>query len=946
MERPRVTPRASFFLVIALALTVAVLGVISFSRAVASFQSLGFVAERQGEGFRVRELTAAGTGLEAGDHLLQVAGQSMDRARQVLRAEPETSVTVLRGDELLEIVYHRPALTLDLVHLIQALIGVFYLLIGLYTGLRVERTGSGLFLVWCLASAAFYLLTPTGLGDAAGRTLYLVEEVARALLPPVTLHFFLNFPHPLGRRPLVFRGLRLLPFLYLPAATLLAGIGGLIAFTGPTLSRETARGSIAFTDRAQLVHLVAYVLAAIAVLVYRIGRERGLEERRQLRWIAIGLSAGYLPFAVFYLVPYVLGLTLPGFVGAAAVLPLALVPLTFAWAILRYKLWDITIVLREATSTVITVILAGAVFSFAHLAVNRGLPERLSMVRDFLTFGSGLAIAGLLVPARRRVSSSLERFQYGRSVTKRRALERLGRELLQERDLSRLSTELLEDVADAIDLERANLYLFVANGDLLPIARELGDPAPLNLAELPAGLWQRETWPLSGAALPGERMGPVEKLFVAGYRYVFPVAVRDLPLGLLVTGFKADAEPLSSDDTRLIRQLLSGAALAIENAKLVTELHARLAEIVRLQHFSQGIIESSPAGIAVVDSATGQERIVSANAAFGTIFGRSVDGLVGEPLASLLPAGSLPEVGEPLREVAYQDEHGRERHFQVSAADFQASSDPRADGDTRRVLVVHDVSERVAMERALREKDRLAALGLLAAGVAHEVNTPITGISSYAQLLLADTPEDDPRHEILKKVERQTFRAARIVNSLLEFARNRTDERRPVDLVPLLGETLDLLQERRTRRGCRLSLELPEGPLTVFGSDGELQQVFTNLVLNALDAMPGGGQLRVSARAVEDRVEVAVADSGAGIPAERLARIFEPFYSTKLGQGGTGLGLTITADLVRRHDGDIRVESTPGQGTTFCVRLPLHDTARSALGPALKASPEALPPTP
>lgn len=921
MDRRTPVLRASLILGIALALTVAALGVVSLSRALSSFQVLGFVAEHEGAGWRIQEITAAGTGLEVGDHLLLVADQSAELAGKALRSAPETPVTVLRGGEPVELIYHRPPLTLDLNFLVQAAIGVFYLLIGVYTALRVERSGSRLFFLWCLASAAFYLLTPSGLGDVVGRTLYYVEEIARAILPPVTLHLFLNFPHPLGRRPLALRGVRLLPFLYLPAAALLAGITGLILFTGSTVSREVARGSIAFTDRAQLVHLVAFVVASVAVLVYRIGREQGCEERRQLRWIAIGLSVGYLPFVAFYLVPFVLGLSLPALLGAAAVLPLALVPLTFAWAILRYKLWDIAIVLRETTSTVITVILAGAVFSLAHVAVNRGLPERLSMVRDFLTFGSGLAIAGLLIPARRRVSSSLERFQYGRAVNKRRALERLGRELLQERDLARLSAELLEDLADAIDLERANLYLFGPNGDLEPVDGSLGDPVRFGLADLPARPWSREIWPLSGAAMPGEKPGIAEQLFLAGYRYLFPVAVSDLPLGILVTGFKADAEPLSSDDTRLIRQLLSGAALAIENAKLVTELHSRLSEIGRLQHFSQGIIESSPAGIAVVD---GDRRIVSANAAFGQMFGRVPESLAGEPLATVLPVAALPEVGDPLHEVGFCDSTGRERHVQLSSADFQASVEGEGPAERHLVLVVHDVSERVAMERELREKDRLAALGLLAAGVAHEVNTPITGISSYAQMLLADTPEDDPRHEILKKVEKQTFRAARIVNSLLEFARNRTDERRPVDLVPLLKETLDLLDERRSRRGCRLELSLPEVPLTVFGSDGELQQIFTNLVLNALDAMPAGGHLKVTARSAGGHVEVAVSDTGSGIATERLARIFEPFFSTKLGQGGTGLGLTITSDLVRRHHGEIRVESAPGEGTTFHVRLPVH----------------------
>ena len=175
------------------------------------------------------------------------------------------------------------------------------------------------------------------------------------------------------------------------------------------------------------------------------------------------------------------------------------------------------------------------------------------------------------------------------------------------------------------------------------------------------------------------------------------------------------------------------------------------------------------------------------------------------------------------------------------------------------------MSDRVAMEKALREKDRLAALGMLAAGVAHEVNTPITGISSYAQMLLAETPADDPRHEILRKVERQTFRAARIVNNLLDFARKRSDERAEVDLVPVVEESLDLLTERRARRARGPGAEAARRGASGGGDDGEMQQVLTNLALNAIDAMDArrpsagaGGTLTVEARAEDGRAVITV----------------------------------------------------------------------------------------
>src|SRR6185436_17192534 len=308
--------------------------------------------------------------------------------------------------------------------------------------------------------------------------------------------------------------------------------------------------------------------------------------------------------------------------------------------------------------------------------------------------------------------------------------------------------------------------------------------------------------------------------------------------------------------------------------------------------------------------------------------------MLGRGLEEVLPVTPLPAPGEGPVEVSWCDATGAERYLQLSLAAFE-----RGSRQGLYILVAHDVSERVAMENALREKDRLAALGMLAAGVAHEVNTPITGISSYAQMLLEETAQTDPHYEILKKVERQTFRAARIVNNLLELARNRQKESRPVPVAPLLRECVELLADRIEQRQVELVWNFPEmepeGPdddLLVFGCDGELQQVFTNLLLNAFDAVAGPcasasrscGRIEISLEADAKTLRVRLQDNGPGIPADKLETIFQPFYSTKLNRGGTGLGLSISSEIVRRHGGTLRVESEPGEGACFIVELPRH----------------------
>jgi PAS domain S-box-containing protein len=906
---------------LAISLTLALLAVglggLSVYRKVQSFQPLGFEVVPQGGAMAVVEVDQPGTNLKAGDQILLVnAGEvsSRDQLSERLKERPESELSVLRGEQLLQVHYQRPPFAPDFPYLILCLIGAVYLAIGLFTLLR-HGSGQGfLFYLWCLVSALVYLLTQAPPLDGAFKAIYLFDKVTYILLPALTAHLFLVFPVSLPRGS---RVRQMIPFLYLPGAALLALELDLMLTSGRWIFGRSTPERVAALDWIELVHFAVLALLAVGMLFWRLrSRAAGWEQRRQLQWMGWGVAAGYVPFLAFYYAPLALQLHIPALLASAAVLPLALVPLTFAYAILRYKLWDIEVIARDTISWTLTLLLGIVGFSLVNLGINRGVAEELSFARTLLSFLSGLGIAGLLVPTRGVVSSALERVHYRGSFGKRQALAGFGRELLHERDLGRLCGSLLQRIEDGVDLDKVNLYL--AQGDALRrVWRELpGEDVPERIPfdVLGEGFWKRDLDRLSGVVMPGEPLSIATRLFVAGYRYAFPLTVRGHGVGLVLTGFKReDHTPLNSEDVELIRHLLNQAALAIENAQLLGQLQVRLEEVQQLQHYSEGIFESSPAGIAVLD---GERRIVSANAAFAALVGRDRTEILSQGLETVLPVTPLPAPGEGMVEASWCDASGAERYLQLSLAAFERNL---------YVLVANDVSERVAMENAMREQDRLAALGMLAAGVAHEVNTPITGISSYAQMLLEETAPTDPHYEILKKVERQTFRAARIVNNLLEFARKRQNEKKPVTLAPLLTECLDLLGDRLGKRRIELDWRPPAEKVQVMGCDGELQQVFTNLIVNAMDAMvETGGKLTVRVDADGSKVTARVCDSGPGIPSDKLDMIFQPFYSTKLSRGGTGLGLSISYEIVRRHGGDLRVVSQPGEGACFLVELPRY----------------------
>lgn len=897
-----------------LLLTILVVGLGGFSvgRKVASFQTTGVAAEATGSGLRVVSASEA-SGLEVNDIIILVNGErplSADELDRLLRCCSESDLQVLRDDELFSASHSLPGVTLDWAYIVLALTGIAYLLIGLYTLSRQRTRPILLFHLWTLTSAALYLVTAVAPFDGIDRVFYLVDSVCRLLLPPLTLHFFLVFPAQPHSRWLR----RAAAWLYLPAAALLVVQFDQI-FGNGTLTGGLSASTLQRQDRIELVLLVAYALAAAAMLGRRLLSRHGWEQGRQTQWIAFGVAGGYVPFLLLYVVPFSFQLPAPAWLNVAATAPLALVPLSFAYALLRYRLWDVAVITRDVATYALTVLLAVLGFSLLSLLIRRAMPQDMVVARGFLNASALLVVGTLSIPVRQGIGASLQRLQY-RAQQSRRALERLGEELLHERDLDRLASSMLNKLDEGLDLEQSNLFL--VEGDRLVAVREEPEAPSLELDDVDASIWSESHVLLAPAPIADTAKSTPMRLSVLGYHCVFPLAVRARRVGLLYVGHHAGGAPLSSDDLALIRQLLNQAALAIENAQLLEQRRRQLDRVSELKRFSDEIIESSPAGIAVVDSAN---RIVTVNGAFAALVGLTRSDLDGRGLGDLIPFQLLPKQGSPPVEVRFEDSDSGERRLQLSVAEFLGAA------HGHRVVVALDITEREAMKRKLAENERLAAIGAMAAGIAHEVNTPLTGISSYAQMLLAETPDRDPRRRLLRRVERQTFRAARIVNTLLDFARRGRHEPAAVDMEAVIHESCDTLAERFAEAGVEVRVDLdPDDTVWVLGNATELGQVLVNLLENAVNAMAeagsGPGQLILAVRNLDGVIHVVIDDTGPGIREQHLERVFDPFFSTRKASGGTGLGLSISREIVRRHGGDLSATNLDPRGCRFTVRLP------------------------
>jgi len=410
--------------------------------------------------------------------------------------------------------------------------------------------------------------------------------------------------------------------------------------------------------------------------------------------------------------------------------------------------------------------------------------------------------------------------------------------------------------------------------------------------------------------------------------YYVPCVVRDRMVAIIGIGRATTGAMLTSEDTDLLRALSGYVAVAIENSLLYRSEMEKAEELARLKEFSENIIESVNVGILVVDF---DGRITTWNSSLEEVFGiargralrRSIDEILDRDLIETIQ-NVIGQESWAIRDTRHiykynaSTEDGRPLTLNISLAPFEAARGVA----TGTLVVIENVTERAQLEQQLLEREKLSSIGLLAAGVAHEVNTPLAGISSYAQMLLQQVTENDPKRKLLEKIHLQTVRASGIVNNLLNFSRTGDSQFREVDINRVLDDTLQLLEPQLRSATFKIACTYGEHLQPAYGSASKLQQVFMNLILNARDAMPNGGRLTVHTRAVDTSLVIDFRDTGVGIAPENIARIYDPFFTTKEVGQGTGLGLALSYGIIQEHNGRIFVESRPGEGAHFTIKLP------------------------
>jgi two-component system NtrC family sensor kinase len=826
-----------------------------------------------------------------------------------------------------------------------SLVGFIWLGIGIFV---LFKQGSNApfvihFATLCLAAFTFHVFRPIGSGEDLDLAITILDDIALAFFAPIFLHFCLRYP----TRSDVFGEKRWRTFaLYAPA--ILISVSTVMCYIS---YRSAAMDSWArFIERFDLlgslyvlnqILFAALIATGTGVLIWRFLTNKQTIVRQRLKWTVWGTILAVFPVFVFQAARRLVEIPEDIAVSALTTLPLALIPISFGHSVVRYRLMDVDVVVRRvlvyAMTTIAIAMLIGSIalaFVFLIIGAEFSTPN---ITRGVIAIIAMSAIVLLSEPLRAFLQERADRFFYGERYDMRRGLLDFGRTLSATTGLDALLNALAERLQQVLAVEKIAMFI---ESDKEPsgyrIAKEVGLSSNfvmpndfrllIRTKSAKTGIVRADELAISEhETSDGNSFLPQE------LHYYVPCVVRGKMVAVIGLGRGVDGALLSTEDLEILQTVSGYVAVAVENTQLYEEQAKRADELALLKEFNESIVESVNVGLLAVDE---NGKVTRSNTTFEEMLELSREEVLGKLVVNLFDenfsVNILQVLGKSrwhLQEIrhAYKlhttSTSGRALILNVAVAPLRTVSR----NQTGAIIVLENVTSRVKLEESLQQSEKLSSIGLLAAGVAHEVNTPLTGVSSYTQMLLGMIPETDPKHQLLLKVQKQTERASNIAGNLLNFSRvGSTGEFAEIDVNKTLDNTLQLLELQLRKSSVRIVKDYSESLPDVFGNAAKLQQVFTNLILNARDAIFDGGTITLTTKLeTEDSVVIEVTDDGAGIDPENISKIYDPFFTTKGVGSGTGLGLAVTYGIVQEHSGTIEAISEVGNGTKFRLEFPV-----------------------
>ncbi len=779
-----------------------------------------------------------------------------------------------------------------------------------------------------LSLSLIYFFSPSGRWNALDHVFWLMDGIGFALAPPALIHWSLAW-HGARYHTLWNRFRRFWPFFWILVHMVLP-VSALTGIWNPwTESYRTVFHTLLSADWLLLAFAL---LSTMTSGLFAIPRLQGMA-RERMQIITASFFLAYAP-AILLATPYLLSGNASTLVSLS-ILPQFLLPLGIALTLTRTR-FDTSLIFKRGLTNIALwtsgLVLYGGLFGFIEWAFARSPSAQVILMALLATAGSFLLSENL----RKWVLQFIHRYYYSARSYPREELESLLWKETKMLPIEPWLDKIMNLLEKALEADVCAVAVYVHNRamytrkmkhhpTLMSLFTSFESPKPDISSRLPQAKMRQ--------IRPGIFRFQVHQTTMYALECELNPELRCL-VALL---WKTHDYWMSQDDISLLTKLQNRITVALENLQLYLEAQHRADSLEHMQKFQHIILQSLDAGLLVTD--VEHRRCLLANENFAQWFGRAANDLLMKPVDDFLPRSFITSLRQffdsreeeasstDLMKTFFTFPNGRQRLLLITR---RSISVPIGESVEKGCLyLMEDITRQHELEQQLIQAEKLSSMGLLAAGIAHEINTPLTGIASYAQMLVEKLQENSSAR-MARRIHELAEQTKNIIQTLLDMAQPQRQTFHVLKLQDVVQRTLKLLKPHFRSYPIRIETHMPKRPLTVLANEALIQQVITNLLMNARDALPNGGKINIRLRQKQTFACIEVIDNGIGMDEHTMTRIFDPFFTTKSTSGGTGLGLTITYHIVKQHNGQIEVQSRPGKGTVFRIELPLFVQEKAA----------------
>ncbi len=804
--------------------------------------------------------------ISRGDRLVEIGGKEVNKLSDLHREislYEEGEGVVYRvekpsGKRTLQFVLLK-RVPVSLSYIFMSVVGFFSLFIGFFLFFRIDvEEVKEKFLVLVSLLFSLYVFSTLSDGSLMDSLFYFLRNFSLWFFPPYFLFFFSLFPHRIDfkwKKLMLFS----LPSLLFSFQSVIYIMSGKIPF-GVFLKLKNILGAL------QYFSIAFYSFLSVLFLIYLLFKVNLEKERAQIKWVLTGIAIAILPFIFFYLIPSLTGKQV-GQLGELSIAFQIFLPLSFLSSLTKFRLPDVDILLKKGIAFTISFLIVLTLFLFFAI---RFFPSEKRGLAIF-SMAATVFIAILVFPILyQKASELIDRVFYRKSFFYRTHLVEISKEIAAEKEWLGLGKKLTETLSRALSSKGIAFYGF--NGkDYELIGKNGKMRSPLKM-KTPA--------------------------LIPGYIKLWKFSRKDKEMGFLLLAPKERGKFYNVEDYELLEFVSPYIGLALENSLLYTNLKKRAKELEELKEFNESIVESLSVAL-VITNGVGNILRMNENAE---------KNLNRDEIELLIKNELLFSKEERNYERWIKNREGEKRLFSIMKTSFKVAKGY--------IFLFEDTTENFMLQQRLITSEKLASLGVLIAGIAHEINTPITGIMSYIEMLSEGLKGE--KMEYVEKIQAQIKRIMKTVRSLLNFSRRTHEEFVRANLIDIIKDVVEVLGPQIKKKGVDVIID---GKVWGYVNPDRMQQVFFNLFSNSLEAMNEGGKIRIKASEEDGTTKIEFSDTGKGIPKDALDKIYDPFFSTR--PGGTGLGLSITFAIIKEHGGEIEVvRSEEGKGTTFLITLP------------------------